>query len=136
MVPASLVAWRWLSYRAVSGGLLGFSGNIQQETHVEVGRDGNDGVGDLLAQVGLGDLLHLAKNHGRNLLGSELLLLAVDLDLDNRLAILLDDLVGEVLDVGLDLLLVELAANQSPVEQLANLSVYMPSESGRTDLTS
>lgn len=109
-----------MSYRAVSGWLLGFPGNIQQETYVKVGRDGNDGVGDLLAQVGLGDLLHLAKNHGRNLLGGELLLLAVDLDLDNGLAILLDDLVGEVLDVGLDFLLVELAANQSPVEQLAN----------------
>ena len=93
--------------------------NIQQETYVEVGRDSDDGVGDLLAQVGLGDLLHLAENHGRNLLRSELLLLAVDLDLNNGLAILLDDLVGEVLDVGLDLLLVELAANQSPAEQLA-----------------
>jgi hypothetical protein len=91
------------------------SRNFGEKTHVEVGRDGDDGVGNLLAQVRLGNLLHLAKNHGRNLLGSELLLLAVDLDLDDGLAVLLNDLVGEVLDVGLDLLLVEFAANQSPV---------------------
>lgn len=113
-----------MSYQAVSKLAL-FSPLIfrrQRKTYVEVGRDGNDGVGDLLAQVGLGDLLHLSKNHGRNLLGSELLLLAVDLNLDNGLSIAVNDLVGEVLDVGLDLLLVELATNQSPAKWLATCS--------------
>ena len=83
---------------------------------VEVGGDGDDGVGDLLAQVGLGDLLHLAEDHGGDLLGSEGLLLAGNLNLDNGLAILGDDLVGEVLDIGLDVLVVELATNQTPKE--------------------
>src|SRR5690606_7350856 len=38
---------------------------------VEVGRDGNDGGGDGLAKVGLSNLLHLAENHGGDLLRSE-----------------------------------------------------------------
>lgn len=113
-----------MSYQAVSKLALLFSyfSDTRRKTYVEVGRDGNDGVGDLLAQVGLGDLLHLSENHGRNLLGSELLLLAVDLNLDNGLSIAVNDLVGEVLDVGLDLLLVELATNQSPAKWLATCS--------------
>ncbi|KAF5326355.1 hypothetical protein D9611_000923 [Ephemerocybe angulata] len=37
---------------------------------VEVGGDGDDGVGDLVAKVGLSGLLHLAKDHGGNLFGS------------------------------------------------------------------
>jgi hypothetical protein len=43
---------------------------------VEVGGDGNNSVDDLLAEVLLSDLLHLAKNHGRNLFGSESLVRA------------------------------------------------------------
>ena len=84
---------------------------------VEVGRDGNDGMGDLLAEVGLGDFLHLAENDGRYLLGGELLGLALNVDLNNGLAILLDDLVGEVLEIVLDLLLAPLAADKSPIEK-------------------
>jgi hypothetical protein len=72
-------------------------------------------VGDLLAEIGLSDLLHLAKNHGRHLLRSELLLLASDLDLDDGLAILVNDLVREVLDIGLNVLLSELATDKTPV---------------------
>ncbi len=75
-------------------------------------------MSDLLTKVRLGDLLHLAQNHGRNLLRGELLLLAVDFDLDVGLAILGDDLVGEVLHVGLDILFVELAADETPGKRL------------------
>ena len=50
-------------------------------------------MGDLLAQVGLGGLLHLAENHGRDLLGSKSpLSLASSLHLDMRFGALLDNL--------------------------------------------
>jgi hypothetical protein len=75
-------------------------------------------VSDLLTEVRLSDLLHLAKNHGRDLLGSELLLLAVDFDLDVGLAILGDNLVGEVLHIGLDILFAELATDETPTGRL------------------
>ena len=70
---------------------------------VEVGGDGDDGVLDLLAEVGLGDLLHLAQDHGGDLLGLELLLLALVVDLDDGGAAGAgDDLEGPVLHVGLN----------------------------------
>jgi hypothetical protein len=74
----------------------------------------------LLAQVALSDLLHLAQNHGGDLLRREGLLLSLNLDLDERLAILVDNLVGEVLDVLLDVLVGELAANQPPANIVSN----------------
>ena len=75
-------------------------------------------MGDLLAEVRLSDLLHLAQNHGRNLLRSELLLGAIDLDLDDGLAILVHDLEGEVLEIGLDILLLVLATDKAPSQML------------------
>lgn len=85
-------------------------------------------MGDLLAQVALGGLLHLAKDHGRNLLGSELLLGTIDLDLNDGSAIPVDDLVGEVLEIVLEILLVELAANKTP-KQLAAVWIVIGSRS-------
>lgn len=79
-------------------------------------------MGDFLAQVGLGHLLHLAENHGGDLLGGELFVLSIDFDLDDGLAILVGDLVGEMLNVGLELFVLELAANQSPEGVLATVS--------------
>ena len=80
---------------------------------VEVGRDGDDGVVDGAAQVGLGSLAHLGQDHGGDLLGGEDLGLALELDLDDGLATTVDDLEGEVLHVGLDLSIAELAADQT-----------------------
>ena len=99
-------------------------------------RDGDDSVGDFLAQIGLSGFLHLEENHGRNFFGGlynimlgmstkpliqtrsgiekdthEFLGLALELDLDVRLPSLVGDLEGEVLDVGLDFNISELATD-------------------------
>ena len=71
---------------------------------VEVRRDGDDGLGDLLAEVRLGVGLHLRQDEGGNLLGRELLGLVVDLNLDVGVAVLsLNDLEGHVLRLFTDL---------------------------------
>jgi hypothetical protein len=80
---------------------------------VEVGGDGDDGLGDGATEVGLGGLLHLEEDHGRDLLGGELLGLPSVLDLDHGLAALVNDLEGPVLHVGLDLGVGKLAANET-----------------------
>ena len=77
---------------------------------VEVGGNGDDGLLNLLSELGLSDLLHLwilsaiappcwcvrrsylDENHGRDLLGRELLGLAEVLNLDERAAALVNDL--------------------------------------------
>ena len=53
---------------------------------VEVGGDGDDGIWDLLAEVGFGSLAHLGEDHGGDLLWEEGLLLTLVLDLDLWLA--------------------------------------------------
>mmetsp|Transcript_17167 Transcript_17167/g.21670 ORF Transcript_17167/g.21670 Transcript_17167/m.21670 type:complete len:466 (+) Transcript_17167:972-2369(+) len=58
---------------------------------IEVGRHGHDGVFDILSKEGFGCLLHLHKDHSRDLLRGEGLLGVVDLHLDHRLAILGND---------------------------------------------
>lgn len=80
---------------------------------VEVGRDSDDSVVDGATEIGLGGLTHLGEDHGGDFLRGELLLLALELDLDDGLAALLDNLEGEVLHVGLDLGVVELASNET-----------------------
>jgi hypothetical protein len=85
---------------------------------VEVGRNGNNSVLDLLAEVGLSDLLHLAKNHSGDLFGGESLLLLVNLDGDVGLSALVDDLEGEVLDVILDGLVLELLTDKTLLQRL------------------
>ena len=80
---------------------------------VEVGGNGDDGVGHLATKVGLGGLTHLGENHGGDLLGGEGLGLALELDLDDGLAGTVDDLEGEVLHIGLNLSIVELATDET-----------------------
>jgi len=80
---------------------------------VEVGGNGNDGVLDRLAKIALGHLLHLAQNHGGDLLGGEGLLLAVNRNGNLGLTALVDDLEGEVLDVILNRLLLVLETDET-----------------------
>lgn len=80
---------------------------------VEVGGDSNDGVVDGATEISLSSLSHLGQNHGGDLLGCKGLGLALELDLDDGLGSLVDDLEGEMLHVGLDLRIAELATDQS-----------------------
>mmetsp|Transcript_3648 Transcript_3648/g.10760 ORF Transcript_3648/g.10760 Transcript_3648/m.10760 type:complete len:235 (+) Transcript_3648:1359-2063(+) len=80
---------------------------------VEVGRHGDDRVLDLGAEEGLGRGAHLREHHGGDLLGREGLGAVLELDADVRLVVLGHELEGEELLVGLDALLVELAADEA-----------------------
>ena len=80
---------------------------------VEVGGDSDDGILDGVTKVGLGSLPHLGQDHGGDLLRGEDLGLALELDLDGGLASLVDNREGEVLHVGLDLSIAELAADET-----------------------
>ena len=62
---------------------------------VEVGRDSDDGLGNLLIEVRGGNLLHLDEDHRRDGFGGEGLGLTAVLDLDHGLAVSVrDDSVG------------------------------------------
>lgn len=66
------------------------------------GRDGDNGVGDLVSEVRLRGLLHLGEDHRRHLFRGEILELATVADFDHRLAALVDNLERPVLHVLLD----------------------------------
>lgn len=106
------------------GGLVDDSENVQTSDQasilgglslgvVEVGWDGDDGVVNGTTKVGLSSLTHLYQDHGRDLFWSELLGLTLELDLNEGLSSLVNNLEWEVLHIGLDFRVVELAANQS-----------------------
>jgi len=80
---------------------------------VEVSWYGDDGVVHLLSEVGLGDLLHLDEHHTRDLLGEELFLLALVLDLNFWFGVTVDNLKWPVLLVTLDGWFIELSADES-----------------------
>ena len=69
---------------------------------VEVGRDGDDGILDLLAEEGLRRLLHLDEDHRRDLLRREGLRATGRLHLNIGLALVRDDLERPELHVVLD----------------------------------
>ena len=80
---------------------------------IEVGRDGNDSIVDCATEVGLSGFPHLGKDHRGNFLGRELLGLSLELNLDERLAALVDDFERKVLHVRLNLRLLEFPSDQS-----------------------
>ena len=77
---------------------------------VEVGGDGNDGVLDGLAEESLGGLLHLVEDEATNL--GRRVLLATGLNPGIAVGVL-DDLVGDLLDIALDLGIGELATDET-----------------------
>ena len=82
-----------------AGDLAGVLGRLPLAV-VEVGRDGDHRLADLVAQVALGRLLELAEDQRRDL--RRRVVLAVDLHLDEVVGPA-DDLVGDHLLLGLDL---------------------------------
>ena len=79
-----------------SGGLVDDTGHVEASNGtgilgglslgvIEVSGDSDDGTGDGLAEVSLSDLLHLDEDHGGDFLGLELLLLALEVDDNERL---------------------------------------------------
>ena len=99
---------------------------------VEVGRDSDDGLLNLLAELDLGDLFHLqfgqrlqilshmsgsshlAEDHGGDLLGGESLGLVQVLDLDHGAAALVGNLEWPRLDILRDGLILVTATNKTP----------------------
>jgi hypothetical protein len=77
---------------------------------VEVGRDSNDGVLARLAEVGLSGLLHLVKDETSDL--RRRVLLATGLNPSVTVGVL-DDLVGDLLNITLNLSVGVLATNQT-----------------------
>lgn len=94
---------------------------------VEVGGDGDDGLLDLLAELGLGDLLHLDEDHGGHFLGRESLGLVEVLDLDLGGSIVVDDLERPGLDVLLDGGVIKSAADKTPEMAVRDCSVMRSS---------
>ena len=82
---------------------------------IEVGRNGDNGVVNLLAQVAFSDLLHLSEYHSGDLLRSERSVLPIDFDGDRGFLVAVCDLERKMLDVSLDILVGPLAADESPV---------------------
>lgn len=100
---------------------------------VEVSWDSDDGLGDLLAELDLSDLLHLfsllakslmsrysgqthlAEDHGGDLLGREGLGLAEVLDLNLGVVVVVNNLEWPRLDILLDGWVIESATDQTPV---------------------
>ena len=95
---------------------------------VEVGGDGDDGLLDLLAELGLSDLLHLGEDHGGDFLGRESLGLVEVLDLDLGGSIVVNDLERPGLDVLLDGGVIESAADKTPGMAVRDCSIVRSSE--------
>ena len=107
-----------------SGGLVDDSENVQTSNGtgvlggqslgvVEVGGNGDNGLLDSLADLGLRDLLHLGQDHGGDFLRRELLPLTEVVNLDEGSSVSVNNGEGPVLHVGLDIRVVESSTDQS-----------------------
>jgi len=107
-----------------SGGLVDDSENLESgdgtgilgsETLgvVEVSGDGDDSLLDGLAELGLGDLLHLGEDHGGDFLWREGLLLVQVVNLNEWGSVLVDNGEWPVLHVLLDIWVIETSTNES-----------------------
>lgn len=72
-----------------------------------------------------GGLIYLEENHGRDLLGGELLGLVEVLDLNLGVAAIVDNLEGPRLDVLLDGGVIEAATDQTPRDEISQIQVQM-----------
>ena len=82
---------------------------------IEVGGDGYDGVLHRLPKVTLCHIPHLAQDHCGNFLGAEVAGFALHVNRDRWFVGLILDFEGEVLEIGLDILVGPLATNQAPI---------------------
>jgi hypothetical protein len=80
---------------------------------VEVSGDGYDSVRDVVSEVGFGRFLHLQENHGRDFLGCEFFLLALEFDLNHWFPLLVEDGEREVLEIRLYFGIVEFATDEA-----------------------
>lgn len=80
---------------------------------VEISRDGNNGVGDLLTKVAFRNLFHFAQDHGGDFLWRKDSLFPINLNTNTSLTIFLFNGEWEMLNVTLDVLVRKLAAYQS-----------------------
>lgn len=93
---------------------LGRGGEKRKRRENALSGNGDNGVGDLVSEVGLGGLLHLTEDHGGNLLSGEGLGLVANLNLDDGLSHVTGlDLERVVLHVALDLLVVETTTDET-----------------------
>lgn len=65
------------------------------------------------------DIPHLSQNHGREFLGGERPVLAINFNGNRGLPIVVGNSEREVFEIGLNVFVGPLAANESPVEALA-----------------
>lgn len=70
-------------------------------------------MGDLVAEISLSGLLHLAQNHSGDFLSGELTLFALVFDGNRGLAVLLGNLEWPVLHVAFDFRFIHLATNET-----------------------
>mmetsp|Transcript_27977 Transcript_27977/g.41494 ORF Transcript_27977/g.41494 Transcript_27977/m.41494 type:complete len:438 (-) Transcript_27977:128-1441(-) len=80
---------------------------------VEVSRNGNNSVMDILSEESLGGLLHLLQDHGGNLLGSEILLFSSNSNLNNRLVIVRNNFVWNKLLIRLNRFVRVITSNET-----------------------